>query len=214
MGNLALAPAAVAFPVVFCLTYFLCVGPRRALAARRWPARSRWRPSRSGSRRAARAEPAARPASGSRTSRPSSGGWRSRGCSPSRAGTAFGAWRDAVGAARHEVSSSRRAARRLKRRASHQAPPARSTNGPPTMAAKSAPRPTTEITPRASSAVPSKAPVLRGRRDRRAAAGVELEREARERCALLRRVHAAQHALERALGVRQAALERRAILGA
>jgi hypothetical protein len=31
MGNLALAPAAVAFPVVFCLTYFLCVGPRRAL---------------------------------------------------------------------------------------------------------------------------------------------------------------------------------------
>jgi hypothetical protein len=32
MGNLALAPAAVAFPVVLCLTYFLCVGPRRALA--------------------------------------------------------------------------------------------------------------------------------------------------------------------------------------
>jgi hypothetical protein len=32
MSNLALAPAAVAFPVVFCLTYFLCVGPRRALA--------------------------------------------------------------------------------------------------------------------------------------------------------------------------------------
>jgi hypothetical protein len=32
MGTLALAPAAVAFPVVFCLTYFLCVGPRRALA--------------------------------------------------------------------------------------------------------------------------------------------------------------------------------------
>jgi hypothetical protein len=32
MGSLALAPAAVAFPVVFCLTYFLCVGPRRALA--------------------------------------------------------------------------------------------------------------------------------------------------------------------------------------
>ena len=32
MGNLALAPAAVAFPVVFCLTYFLCVGPRRAIS--------------------------------------------------------------------------------------------------------------------------------------------------------------------------------------
>jgi hypothetical protein len=32
MGNLALAPAAVLFPVVFCLTYYLCVGPRRALA--------------------------------------------------------------------------------------------------------------------------------------------------------------------------------------
>jgi hypothetical protein len=31
MGTLALAPAAVAFPVVFCLTYFLCAGPRRAL---------------------------------------------------------------------------------------------------------------------------------------------------------------------------------------
>ncbi len=32
MGTLALAPALVAFPVVFCLTYFLCVGPRRAIA--------------------------------------------------------------------------------------------------------------------------------------------------------------------------------------
>jgi hypothetical protein len=32
MGNLALAPAAVLFPVVFCLTYYLCVGPRRAIA--------------------------------------------------------------------------------------------------------------------------------------------------------------------------------------
>ena len=32
MGNLALAPAAVLFPVVFCLTFFLCVGPRRAIA--------------------------------------------------------------------------------------------------------------------------------------------------------------------------------------
>ena len=32
MGNLAIAPAAVAFPVVFCLTYYLCVTPRRALA--------------------------------------------------------------------------------------------------------------------------------------------------------------------------------------
>jgi hypothetical protein len=31
MGTLALAPAAVAFPVVFCLTYFLCVTPRRAV---------------------------------------------------------------------------------------------------------------------------------------------------------------------------------------
>jgi hypothetical protein len=31
MGALAIAPAAVAFPIVFCLTYFLCVGPRRAL---------------------------------------------------------------------------------------------------------------------------------------------------------------------------------------
>jgi hypothetical protein len=31
MGTLAIAPAAVAFPVVFCLTYFLCVAPRRAL---------------------------------------------------------------------------------------------------------------------------------------------------------------------------------------
>ena len=33
MGILALAPAAVAFPVVFCLTYFLCVGlaPRARL---------------------------------------------------------------------------------------------------------------------------------------------------------------------------------------
>ena len=31
MGNLALAPAAVAFPIVVCLTYYLCVGPRRAL---------------------------------------------------------------------------------------------------------------------------------------------------------------------------------------
>jgi hypothetical protein len=31
MGMLAIAPAAVAFPVVFCLTFFLCVGPRRAL---------------------------------------------------------------------------------------------------------------------------------------------------------------------------------------
>jgi hypothetical protein len=29
---LALAPAAVAFPIVFCLTFFLCVGIRRALA--------------------------------------------------------------------------------------------------------------------------------------------------------------------------------------
>lgn len=32
MGSLALAPAVVAFPVVFCLTYFLCVGPARAVA--------------------------------------------------------------------------------------------------------------------------------------------------------------------------------------
>ena len=32
MGTLALAPAAAAFPVAFCLTYFLCAGPRRALA--------------------------------------------------------------------------------------------------------------------------------------------------------------------------------------
>ena len=32
MGNLAVAPAAILFPVVFCLTFFLCVGPRRALA--------------------------------------------------------------------------------------------------------------------------------------------------------------------------------------
>jgi hypothetical protein len=32
MSNLALAPTAVLFPVVFCLTYFLCVGPRRAIA--------------------------------------------------------------------------------------------------------------------------------------------------------------------------------------
>ena len=32
MGNLALAPAAMFFPVVFCLTYYLCVSPRRALA--------------------------------------------------------------------------------------------------------------------------------------------------------------------------------------
>jgi hypothetical protein len=32
MGPLAIAPAAIAFPVVFCLTFFLCVGPRRALA--------------------------------------------------------------------------------------------------------------------------------------------------------------------------------------
>jgi hypothetical protein len=31
-GTLALLPAAVAFPVVVCLTYFLCVGPRRAFA--------------------------------------------------------------------------------------------------------------------------------------------------------------------------------------
>jgi hypothetical protein len=31
MGSLALAPAAVAFPVVFSLTFFLCVGPRRAI---------------------------------------------------------------------------------------------------------------------------------------------------------------------------------------
>jgi hypothetical protein len=31
MGMLAIAPAAVLFPVAFCLTYFLCVGPRRAL---------------------------------------------------------------------------------------------------------------------------------------------------------------------------------------
>ncbi|MDX6537630.1 MAG: hypothetical protein QOD37_1971 [Gaiellales bacterium] len=31
MGHLALAPAAVAFPIVFLLTYCLCVGPRRAL---------------------------------------------------------------------------------------------------------------------------------------------------------------------------------------
>jgi hypothetical protein len=29
---LALTPAAVAFPVVFCLTFFLCVGIRRAVA--------------------------------------------------------------------------------------------------------------------------------------------------------------------------------------
>jgi hypothetical protein len=29
---LALTPAAVAFPVVFCLTFFLCVGLRRSLA--------------------------------------------------------------------------------------------------------------------------------------------------------------------------------------
>ena len=32
MGTLALAPAAVAFPVAFCLTYFLCIGARRVLA--------------------------------------------------------------------------------------------------------------------------------------------------------------------------------------
>jgi hypothetical protein len=32
MGNLALAPAAVLFPVAFCLTYYLCAGPRRAIA--------------------------------------------------------------------------------------------------------------------------------------------------------------------------------------
>jgi hypothetical protein len=31
MNSLALAPSAVAFPVVFCLTFFLCVGPRRAI---------------------------------------------------------------------------------------------------------------------------------------------------------------------------------------
>jgi hypothetical protein len=32
MGNLAIAPAAALFPVAFCLTFFLCVGPRRAIA--------------------------------------------------------------------------------------------------------------------------------------------------------------------------------------
>ena len=32
MDLFALMPAAVAFPVVFCLTFYLCVGPRRALA--------------------------------------------------------------------------------------------------------------------------------------------------------------------------------------
>jgi hypothetical protein len=32
MGNLAIAPAAVLFPVAFCLTYYLCAGPRRSLA--------------------------------------------------------------------------------------------------------------------------------------------------------------------------------------
>ena len=30
--TLALLPAAIAFPIVVCLTYFLCVGPRRAIA--------------------------------------------------------------------------------------------------------------------------------------------------------------------------------------
>jgi hypothetical protein len=31
-ATLALLPALIAFPIVVCLTYFLCVGPRRAIA--------------------------------------------------------------------------------------------------------------------------------------------------------------------------------------
>jgi hypothetical protein len=31
VGLLALTPAAVAFPIVFCVTFYLCVGIRRAL---------------------------------------------------------------------------------------------------------------------------------------------------------------------------------------
>ena len=148
-----------ASPSSFCLTYFLCVGPRRALAldARRRGAAGRDRDlARHGRRRAA---PAGRRASGRQDAAPVvwwlALAWLARGrrrAPPSAPGAT-------ASAARYEVSSNRRAARRLSRRASHQAPPARSRNGPPTMAAKSAPRPATEITPRASSAVRSNAPV-------------------------------------------------------
>ena len=109
------------FPVVFCLTYFLCVGPRRAHRADAGRRRSRsiaiaiWLdtggsggtcgPSCLGRQDAAPVVV---------VSRARMGRWRSPPAPPSAPGATTSS------AQRHEVSSNRRAARRLRRRASHQ----------------------------------------------------------------------------------------------
>ena len=210
MGKLALAPAAVAFPVVFCLTYFLCVGRaarsrcrggRRAAGRDRHLARDR----RHGRHLRDRAVWAVR------TLRPWPGGWRSLG----RRGRRRRRVRRLAGprrAPRHEVSSNRRAARRLSRRESHQAPPAMRTNGPPTMSGEErAAAGDRDHVERVLGRALERAG-LRRRRDRRAATRDEIEREAREGGPLLRRVDAAQDALERGLRIGQAALQRHALL--
>ena len=171
-------------PSSFCLTYYLCVGPRRAIAlmlAGGVPLIADRDVARHG-RVGRRLRTVVHGPSGRRAGGLVPGARLDRSPSPPAPPSAPGATTSSGG---HEVSSNRRAARRLRRRESHQAPPARSTNGPATMAAKSAPRPATEITPSASSAVRSNAPGLRRRRDRRAAPGDEIEREAGERGALL-----------------------------
>ena len=95
MGNLALAPAAVLFPVVFCLTYFLCVGPRRAIALTLVGgvpliAIAIWLDT-GGS------DGACGPSCmGRQDAAPVVWYWRSPGCSAVAAGTAFGAWRDHI----------------------------------------------------------------------------------------------------------------------
>ena len=142
MGTLAIAPAAVAFPVVFALTYFLCVGPRRALALS-----------------FAGADPAGGHRDLARDRRHARGlqrllpGPQGRGAHRLVAGALVAARRRRRHrgrsmarrrrAARYEVSSSRRAARRLRRRASHQAPPAKSTKARPRLPrrARRGPRP-------------------------------------------------------------------------
>ena len=122
MGNLAIAPAAVAFPVVFCLTYFLCVDPAPCAGA-----------DAGGRHPADRHRDLARLGRLGRDLRrvlPRPSGRRARGLVPRDRVDHRRARRRGVRALarprrapRHEVSSNRRAARRLSRRASHQAPP-------------------------------------------------------------------------------------------
>ena len=205
-------PAAVAFPVVFCLTFFLCVGlaPRaRADARGRPPARRRRDLARHGRR--ARHLRRVLPRPSGRRARGLVARAR-RGCSPSLAGALFGPGATASSARVYEALEQppRSPAPEPPREPPGSAAASR-TNGPPTMAAKSAPRPTTEITPSASSAVRSNAPGWQAARSpcRVPVTSSSEKRANAARCCVActpRRTLSSA-----ALRIREAALERRAL---